>query len=56
MGIGSMIIGVSSDTTEEGKQEFMKAGLDDYQVKPLPKDVLSSILDKMNGCKNKKSV
>lgn len=34
IGIRSKIVGVSS-CTETEKQEFMKAGIDDYQVKPL---------------------
>jgi len=34
IGIRSMIVGVSS-CTEIEKQEFMKAVIDDYQVKPL---------------------
>jgi len=33
-GIHSMIVGVSS-CAETEKQEFMKAGIDGYQVKPL---------------------
>ncbi|CAJ2632856.1 unnamed protein product [Trifolium pratense] len=44
MGILSRIIGVSSCTKAE-KQEFLKAGIDDYQVKPLTIGVLNSILD-----------
>ncbi|XP_045797968.1 two-component response regulator 24-like [Trifolium pratense] len=44
MGILSKIIGVSS-CTEAKKQEFLKAGIDDYQVKPLTIGVLNSILE-----------
>ncbi|KAK7245295.1 hypothetical protein RIF29_40134 [Crotalaria pallida] len=61
MGVRSMIVGVSSSSKEEEIHEFIGAGLDDYQVKPLTFDVLSSILDKINssksikrnGCKNR---
>ncbi|XP_061341459.1 two-component response regulator 24-like [Gastrolobium bilobum] len=48
MGIRSMIIGVSSRSTEAEIRTFMEAGLDDYQEKPLTIAKLSSILDKIN--------
>ncbi|KAE9585509.1 hypothetical protein Lal_00017926 [Lupinus albus] len=48
MGISSMIVGVSSRSMESEIQQFMEAGLDDYQVKPLTKTKLTSILDKIN--------
>ncbi|KAK7336951.1 hypothetical protein VNO77_17505 [Canavalia gladiata] len=48
MGIGSMIVGLSSRSKEAEIQEFMEAGLDDYQEKPLTHAKFSSILDKMN--------
>ncbi|KAK7245267.1 hypothetical protein RIF29_40105 [Crotalaria pallida] len=48
MGICSMIVGVSSRSMESEIQEFMDAGLDDYQVKPLTNAKLTSILDKIN--------
>lgn len=47
MGICSMIVGVSSRDTEVEIQNFMEAGLDDYQEKPLKSAKLSSILDKI---------
>ncbi|XP_019429982.1 PREDICTED: two-component response regulator ARR22-like [Lupinus angustifolius] len=47
MGICSMIVGVSSRSMESEIQEFMEAGLDDYQVKPLTNAKLKSILDKI---------
>jgi response regulator of citrate/malate metabolism len=50
MGIVSRIVGVSS-CTEAEKQEFMKAGIDDYQVKPLTFGVLNSILDVVKASK-----
>jgi DNA-binding response OmpR family regulator len=40
-----------SSCTEAEKQEFLKAGLDDYQVKPLTIDVLNSILDAVKARK-----
>ncbi|KAE9590983.1 hypothetical protein Lal_00023071 [Lupinus albus] len=48
MGICSMIVGVSSRSMESEIQEFMEAGLDDYQVKPLTNSKLRSILYKIN--------
>ncbi|GLU03778.1 hypothetical protein SLE2022_209600 [Rubroshorea leprosula] len=48
MGIRSMIAGVSTRSLEEEKQEFMKAGLDDFQEKPLTVAKLVSILHKLN--------
>ncbi|CAK8543702.1 unnamed protein product [Lathyrus sativus] len=45
MGIESMIVGASSCYREAEKQEFIEAGLNDFQVKPLTLDVLKSILD-----------
>lgn len=50
MGIGSMIVGVSS-CTEAEKQEFIEAGINDYQVKPLTIGVLNSILDAVKASK-----
>ncbi|XWS22481.1 hypothetical protein CRYUN_Cryun29cG0038800 [Craigia yunnanensis] len=47
MGIGSIILGVSSHSSEEVKREFMEAGLDDYQEKPLTLTKLTSILQKL---------
>lgn len=47
MGICSMIVGVSSRSMEAEIREFMEAGLDDYQEKPLTNAKLSSILDKI---------
>ncbi|OIW11239.1 hypothetical protein TanjilG_28330 [Lupinus angustifolius] len=47
MGICSMIVGVSSRSMESEIQQFMEAGLDDYQVKPLTITKLSSILHKI---------
>ncbi|CAI8583205.1 unnamed protein product [Vicia faba] len=51
MGIESMIVGVSSCNREADKQEFIEAGLNDYQVKPLNPDVLRSILDVVKASK-----
>lgn len=48
MGIGSMIVGVSSRCTEAEIRKFMEAGLNDYHEKPLNNAKLSSILDKIN--------
>ncbi|GMY06151.1 two-component response regulator 24-like [Fagus crenata] len=48
MGIRSMIAGVSANSREQEKQEFMEAGLDDYQEKPLTTSKLVSILHKVN--------
>ncbi|XP_014494988.1 two-component response regulator ARR22-like [Vigna radiata var. radiata] len=48
MGIGSMIVGVSSRSTETEIRKFMESGLNDYHEKPLNTAKLNSILDKMN--------
>ncbi|XP_022759787.1 two-component response regulator ARR22-like [Durio zibethinus] len=48
MGIRSMIAGVSSRSMEQEIQEFMEAGLDDYQEKPLTISKLISMIRKMN--------
>ncbi|KAJ9169711.1 hypothetical protein P3X46_017871 [Hevea brasiliensis] len=48
MGIRSTIAGVSTRSMEERVQEFMEAGLDDYQEKPLTSAKLISILHKIN--------
>lgn len=47
MGIGSLIVGVSACSTEKEKQEFIEAGLDDFQEKPLTSTKLASILHKV---------
>ena len=46
MGIRSMIAGVSTNTRE--RENFMEAGLDDYQEKPLTTSKLVSILHKVH--------
>ncbi|XVF81118.1 hypothetical protein PTKIN_Ptkin15bG0130600 [Pterospermum kingtungense] len=48
MGIRSLIAGVSSRSMGQEIQEFMEAGLDDYQEKPLTMSKLVSIIHKMN--------
>ncbi|KAM1349915.1 hypothetical protein PS2_003917 [Malus domestica] len=49
MGIRSTIAGVSSHSSlSEDAQEFMEAGIDDYQEKPLTPAKLVSILQKVN--------
>ncbi|GMN50387.1 hypothetical protein TIFTF001_019543 [Ficus carica] len=48
MGIRSTIAGVSSRSVDEDIQEFLEAGLDDYQQKPLTFAKLVSILQKVN--------
>lgn len=49
MGIRSIIAGVSSHSSlSEDTQEFIEAGLDDYQEKPLTPDKLVAILHKVN--------
>ncbi|XWS76149.1 hypothetical protein CRYUN_Cryun01aG0151600 [Craigia yunnanensis] len=48
MGIHSMIAGVSSRSMEQEIQEFIEAGLDDYQEKPLTMSKLISIIRKIN--------
>ncbi|KDP26430.1 hypothetical protein JCGZ_17588 [Jatropha curcas] len=48
MGIRSTIVGVSTRSIQEQVQEFMEAGLDGYQEKPLTNAKLISILDKIN--------
>ncbi|KAK7396473.1 hypothetical protein VNO78_17507 [Psophocarpus tetragonolobus] len=45
MGIGSIIVGVSSRCTEAEIRKFMDAGLNDYHEKPFNTAKLSSILD-----------
>ncbi|KAK2417957.1 Two-component response regulator 24 [Trifolium repens] len=47
MGVCSTIVGVTSRSTETEMLNFMEAGLDDYQEKPLTKPKLSSILGKI---------
>ncbi|KAG6717568.1 hypothetical protein I3842_04G107400 [Carya illinoinensis] len=49
MGVRSIIAGVSTCTRDEREQkEFMEAGLDDFQEKPLTTPKLVSILHKLN--------
>ncbi|XP_041008871.1 two-component response regulator 24-like [Juglans microcarpa x Juglans regia] len=49
MGVRSIIAGVSTCTRDELEQkEFMAAGLDDFQEKPLTTPKLVSILQKVN--------
>ncbi|KAJ4728382.1 two-component response regulator ARR22-like [Melia azedarach] len=48
MGIRSTIAGVSTHSQDKEKKEFMEAGLDDYQEKPLTTAKLVSILHKIN--------
>lgn len=48
MGVRSTIAGVSTWSSEQRVQEFMQAGLDDYQAKPLTSAKLISILNKIN--------
>ncbi|XVF72148.1 hypothetical protein PTKIN_Ptkin12aG0096900 [Pterospermum kingtungense] len=48
MGIRSMIAGVSSRSMEQEIREFVEAGLDDYQEKPLTMTKLISIIRKIN--------
>ncbi|KAF5731404.1 putative sensory transduction histidine kinase bacterial [Tripterygium wilfordii] len=47
MGIRSVIAGVSSRSEEGEVREFIEAGLDDYQQKPLTTTKLFSILHKL---------
>ncbi|GMI85722.1 response regulator 24 [Hibiscus trionum] len=49
MGIRSMIAGVSTRSMEQDVREFIEAGLDDYQEKPLTMSKLISIIHKING-------
>ncbi|KAF5458278.1 hypothetical protein F2P56_022315 [Juglans regia] len=49
MGVRSIIAGVSTCTRDEREQkEFMEAGLDDFQEKPLTTPKVVSILQKVN--------
>ncbi|KAJ6687151.1 TWO-COMPONENT RESPONSE REGULATOR 24 [Salix purpurea] len=48
MGIRSMIAGVSTRCVKQEIQEFMEAGLDDYQEKPLTSAKIISILRKIH--------
>jgi DNA-binding transcriptional regulator YbjK len=48
LGIRSIIVGVSTRSLEQEIQEFMDAGLDDYQEKPLTSSKVISILHKIN--------
>ncbi|XP_021907432.1 two-component response regulator ARR22-like [Carica papaya] len=45
MGIRSRIAGVSTSSSERERQEFIEAGLDYYEEKPLTKAKLVSILN-----------
>ncbi|EOY00106.1 hypothetical protein QUC31_014398 [Theobroma cacao] len=47
MGVRSIIVGLSSHSSEQVK-EFMEAGLNDYQEKPLTLTKLTSILQRWN--------
>ncbi|KAE8673100.1 putative Response regulator 24 [Hibiscus syriacus] len=49
MGIRSTIAGVSTRSMEREVEEFMEAGLDNYQEKPLTMPKLISIIQKING-------
>ncbi|KAF3436032.1 hypothetical protein FNV43_RR23124 [Rhamnella rubrinervis] len=49
MGIRNTIVGVSSRSVNEHIQEFVEAGLDDYQEKPLTISKLLSILRKVRN-------
>ncbi|XP_058737885.1 two-component response regulator 24-like [Vicia villosa] len=51
MGIESMIVGASSCNRDAEKQEFIEAGLNDYQGKPLTLEALKSILDVVKASK-----
>ncbi|CAA0404957.1 unnamed protein product [Arabidopsis thaliana] len=48
MGIESKIAGVTTRANEGEKKEFMEAGLNDFQEKPLTISKLLSILHKLN--------
>ncbi|CAK7349466.1 unnamed protein product [Dovyalis caffra] len=48
MGIRSLIAGVSTRSLKQEIQEFMEAGLDDYQEKPLTSAKIISILHKID--------
>ncbi|KAJ8749515.1 hypothetical protein K2173_025710 [Erythroxylum novogranatense] len=48
MGVRSMIAGISTRAEGEAIQEFINAGLDDYQEKPLTSSKLKSILHKIS--------
>lgn len=48
MGVRSLIAGVTTRSLEQEKQEFVDAGLDDYQEKPLTTAKLVSIIHKIN--------
>lgn len=47
MGIETKIAGVTTRADEEEKKEFMEAGLNDFQEKPLTISKLLSILHKL---------
>ncbi|KAI3423373.1 Response regulatory domain-containing protein [Psidium guajava] len=47
MGVGSMIVGVTSHSMDTEKETFMAAGLDDCYGKPLSIKILRNILQKM---------
>ncbi|KAL4340290.1 hypothetical protein GQ457_08G020800 [Hibiscus cannabinus] len=49
MGIRSTIAGVSTRSVEHEIREFIEAGLDDYQEKPLTMTKLISIIHKVKG-------
>ncbi len=48
------IIALTGDTSEEAKQEFVKAGINDYLEKPINSYKLSSIAAKWINCKVEK--
>lgn len=47
MGVGSLILGLSSRSGQKEIKEFMDAGANHYEVKPLSIEKLSAIVDVM---------
>ncbi|KAG5578366.1 hypothetical protein H5410_058500 [Solanum commersonii] len=50
MGITTMIVGITTpDDNEEYHKEFMDAGLDECYEKPLTKEILQSLVEKISN-------
>lgn len=47
MGVSTMIVGLTSNDSEEEKQAFMEAGLDDFYAKPLTSAKVANLLEKL---------
>ncbi|KAG5577001.1 hypothetical protein H5410_057135 [Solanum commersonii] len=50
MGITTMIVGITTpDVNDKYHKEFMEAGLDECYEKPLTKEILQSLVEKISN-------